>query len=157
MLCVMQLSAVFFGLGGVLVDGSDDAVRVASPPVAQAKPGAVELIDALDARGLIAAVVTNSLSGPARLLLESVNLLPHALVGVDDVALPKPAPDMILRACEVTGVPPWEVLVVGDTDVDRRAAESAGCLFAGVGTGGHFTIGNLTEVLSIVEGAGPSS
>ena len=108
MLCVMQLSAVFFGLGGVLVDGSDDAVRVNSPSASQAKAGAVELIDALDARGLIAAVVTNSLSGPARLLLESVNLLPHAIVGVDDVALPKPAPDMILRACEVTGVPPWK-------------------------------------------------
>ena len=30
MLCVMQLSAVFFGLGGVLVGGSDD-LRCESP------------------------------------------------------------------------------------------------------------------------------
>ena len=120
-----------------------------------ARPGAHETLDALDARGLLSAVITNSQSSTSRALLEAKGLIPHALVGEDDVARPKPAPDMVFRACEVLGVPPWEVLVVGDSAYDREAAASAGSLFAGLGVSGAFTIAHLSEVVSIIDGAGP--
>lgn len=122
----------------------------------EAKAGAREALDALDERGLMSAVITNTQASIARTVLEEKGLIPHALVGEDDVARPKPAPDMVFRACEVLGVPPWEVLVVGDSEYDRRAAEAAGSLFAGLGIGGHFTIADLSEVAAIVDGAGPS-
>ena len=207
MLRGMQLSAVFFDLDVVLIDGSaasraltnavveglgrstagpevqgsgigrsgeDDVGRV-RPSVTDEEiraflaahgadrlaaialdTGATAAVDALDARGVVSAVITNARSVVARSILEAGGCIPHALVGVDDVARPMPAPDVVFRACEVVGVPPWEALVVGDSGCDRRMAEGAGCLFAGMGTSGQFTIGALAEVVAIVDGAGPS-
>ena len=142
----MQLSAVFFSLD-VLLD------REPSPA---AKPDAAALIEALDARGIFSAVLADRPSEPARALFETLGLLPHALVGTDGERKPMPAPDILFRACEVLDVPPWEVLLVDCSDAGRQAAASAGCLFAGIGTPGAFTIGRLAEVIEIVDGAGPS-
>lgn len=139
----MQLSAVFFTLDSIVVDGT-------------AKPDASGLFDALDARGVVSAVLTNSPSEPTRTCLETLELIPHALVGTDGERKPMPAPDLLFRACEVLDVPPWEVLLVDSSDTGRQAAASAGCLFAGLGTSGAFTIGGLEEVVGIVDGAGPS-
>ncbi|MDE2837464.1 MAG: hypothetical protein OXL97_08150 [Chloroflexota bacterium] len=143
----MQLSAVFFTID-VLTDGR-------SPPEVDPRAAAA-VIEALDARGLVSAALSNGPSEPARALLETLGLIPHALVGADDKRKTMPAPDLVFRACEVVGVPPWEVLLVDCTDAGRQAAASAGCLFAGAGTAGAFTIGALEEVLGIVDGAGPS-
>ena len=139
----MQLSAVFFTLDSVVAEGT-------------AKPGAAASFDALDARGVVSAVLVNSPSEPARTLLERLELIPHALVGTDGERKPMPAPDLLFRACEVLNVPPWEVLLVDTSDTGRKAASSAGCLFAGMNTSGAFTIGGLGEVAGIVDGAGPS-
>ncbi len=51
------------------------------------------------------------------------------VVTARDVANPKPSPDMLLLAAERMGIPPPEALYVGDTDVDRYAAEAAGMEF----------------------------
>ncbi|MEE8519018.1 MAG: HAD-IA family hydrolase [Dehalococcoidia bacterium] len=118
-------------------------------------PDARGVIEALDARGLPTAIITNSLSAIARQLLEAAAIQPHALVGGDDVPHPKPAPDVIFRACEVLGVEPWDALVVGDSAYDKEAASKAGSPFAGYGgISGNFTIAGLWEVIEIVEGRG---
>ncbi len=122
----------------------------------ETRPGAHEALDALDERGLLSAVITNSQSSTSRATLEAKGLIPHALVGEDDVARPKPAPDMVFRACEALGVSPWEVLVVGDSTYDRQAAAAAGSLFVGLGISGNFTISHLSEVIAIIDGAEPS-
>lgn len=142
----MQLSAVFFSLD-VLLDGGQ-------PPAA--RPDAAALIESLDARSVVSAALAERPSGQVRALLESLGVVPHALVGTDDDRKPLPAPDLLFRACEVLNVPPWEVLFVDCSDAGRQAAASAGCLFAGMGTTGAFTIGGLGEVLEVVAGAGPS-
>jgi len=123
----------------------------------QENKGAKELLDNLEMRGIHSAVITNANSAVARDILETKNLLPNILVGAGDEYRAKPAPDMIFRACELLNVPPWEVLFVGDSSKDRDAAMAAGCLFAGFGITGNFTIRELSEVLPILEGAGPSS
>ncbi len=146
MLCGMQLSAVFFTL----------EVLAEMGPVPTAKRDAAAVIEALDARGVVSAVLTSGPSEPARSLLETLGLIPHALVGADGDRKPMPAPDLLFRACEVLGVPPWEVLLVDRSDTGRQAAASAGCLFAGINTAGAFAIGDLGETLGIVGGAGPS-
>ncbi len=140
----MQLSAALVSVEGALMDGSS------------ARLGAAELIAGLDARCVASAALTDGPSAQARALLESVGVIPHALVGADDAPKPRPAPDMLLRACEVLGIPPWEALVIGASESDRRAAEAAGCLFAGVNVPGAFTISDLSEALAILDGAGPS-
>jgi phosphonatase-like hydrolase len=62
-----------------------------------------------------------------------------AVVCADEVAQGRPAPDMILRAMELTGIrEPLEVLCAGDTDNDLRAGERAGVgANLGVLTGAH--------------------
>ena len=124
---------------------------------AHALPGAREIVEALDHRGVPTAVVTNTISGIARPLLERFDIIPNALVCANDVANPKPAPDEIFRACEVLGVEPWDALVVGDSIYDKQAAAAAGSPFAGIGgIGGNFTITHLNQVLAIVEGTFPT-
>ncbi len=139
----MQLSAVLFTIDAVLADGAAD-------------PEAAAVIEALDRRGVVSAVLTNGEGDPVRALLETLGLIPHALVGTNGERKPLPAPDLLFRACEVLNVPPWEVLLVDCSDAGRQAAASAGCLFAGIGTPGAFAIGGLGEAVSIVDGAGPS-
>jgi beta-phosphoglucomutase-like phosphatase (HAD superfamily) len=121
--------------------------------LALATLGASSLLDDLDARGISTAVITNTPSEIARPVLEALNLIPHALIASDDVKNPKPAPDMIFRGCEVLGLSPWDVLVVGDSKFDQQAAAAAGSSFAGFGgIGGNFTIAEITDVWSILDG-----
>jgi phosphonatase-like hydrolase len=62
-----------------------------------------------------------------------------AVVCGDDVALGRPAPDLILRAMERTGVKdPLRVANVGDTTLDLQAGDRAGVRFnVGVLSGAH--------------------
>jgi len=69
------------------------------------------------------------------------------LVGGTDVARPKPAPDMVLAACERLAVAPAASWVVGDTAYDRDAARAAGARFAGLGIEGDLTLERLADVL----------
>jgi phosphonatase-like hydrolase len=57
----------------------------------------------------------------------------------DDVSHGRPAPDMIYRAMEQTGVSdPKRVITIGDTPLDLQSGSSAGCgLVIGVLTGSH--------------------
>jgi phosphoglycolate phosphatase len=121
--------------------------------LATATLGAKALVDTLDSRGIPTAVVTNTHSEIARPLLEGLDLIPHALIAADDVKNPKPAPDMIFRGCEVLGLSPWDVIVVGDSKMDQQAAAAAGASFAGLGgIAGNFTISEITDVLAILNG-----
>lgn len=56
-----------------------------------------------------------------------------AVVTSHDVAAPKPAPDMLLLAAEKLAVNCENCLYIGDSELDRRAAEAAGMEFAGYG------------------------
>ncbi len=53
----------------------------------------------------------------------------------DAVARPKPAPDIVRRTAEIWGIPPGQILVVGDSPDDVAAAKSAGAFSAGICSG----------------------
>jgi phosphoglycolate phosphatase-like HAD superfamily hydrolase len=60
---------------------------------------------------------------------------------------------MIFRGCEVLGLTPWDLLVIGDSKMDKQAAAAAGASFAGFrGIGGNFTIDRITDVRAILDG-----
>ncbi|MEU9110224.1 HAD-IA family hydrolase [Streptomyces sp. NPDC048483] len=90
--------------------------------------GVTDMLGALHERGLRFAVATGK-SGPrARSLLEGLGVLPmfDHVIGSDEVARAKPAPDIVLRALDLLGVEPDEALMIGDAVTDLASARGAG-------------------------------
>lgn len=90
--------------------------------------GITELLLTLRTRGYKLAVATGK-SGPrARSLLEQLGLLPFFdhVIGSDEVAHPKPAPDIVVRALELMGLPAEEAIMIGDAPTDIASARGAG-------------------------------
>jgi len=63
----------------------------------------------------------------------------------------KPSPDMVLRACEMLGVPPEKALMVGDTESDVRAGRSAGCRVIGINVDADWKIRDMYELRRLLE------
>ncbi|ACU37195.1 HAD-IA family hydrolase [Actinosynnema pretiosum subsp. pretiosum] len=90
--------------------------------------GAPELLADLRQHGFGTAVVTGK-SGPrARSLLTTLGMagLFDHIIGSDEVANPKPAPDMLLLATGLLDVPADRVVMVGDALTDLASARAAG-------------------------------
>jgi HAD superfamily hydrolase (TIGR01509 family) len=113
-------------------------------------PGAGRVVARVRSAGLLTAVVTNTPAPLASALLRRAQVEPDVLVGGTDVPRPKPAPDIVLRACELLGVPVGEVAVVGDSDFDRRAAKAAGTRFIGFRCPGDDRVDELQELPRLV-------
>ncbi|WP_424951210.1 HAD family hydrolase [Deinococcus sp.] len=81
----------------------------------RALPGALELVQALHARGLRLAVLTNYPGGVQTAKLDACGLSPylHASVTTTD-APPKPDPASYHAACRALGVRPEQAVMVGD-------------------------------------------
>ncbi|OHV28182.1 phosphoglycolate phosphatase [Parafrankia soli] len=90
--------------------------------------GVVDLLDTLRRRGYGLAVATGKTGSRARDLLAHLGLLRffHHVVGSDEVARPKPAPDIVLRALDLLGARPERALMIGDAVTDLRSAHDAG-------------------------------
>ncbi|MFG6431595.1 phosphoglycolate phosphatase [Roseateles sp. LYH14W] len=92
-------------------------------------PGVVEGLEALRARGIPLAVLTNKPGAPARELLKRKGLdgyFQHVFGG-DEFARKKPDPLPLLKTCEALGTPPSATWMVGDSRNDAEAAHAAGC------------------------------
>ena len=91
-------------------------------------PGAAEVISALRQRGLKLGVCSNKPKPFTLALLEHFGLLPHfdIVVGPEDVARPKPAPDMLRHALRMLDVPTGEAVYIGDMRIDIQTARAAG-------------------------------
>jgi phosphoglycolate phosphatase len=92
-------------------------------------PGVIETLEALRSRGARLAVVTNKLTKLSRPLLDELALTEHfdAIVCGDTAAVPKPAADPALHACQAMTVVPEDALFVGDSETDVKCARAAGC------------------------------
>jgi len=112
-------------------------------------PEVPRVFEALRQRSLRTAVITNTPAPVAWGMVKRAGAAPDLLVGGTDVPRPKPAPDMVLRACELLEIPAGEALVVGDSRYDREAARAAGACFAGLGIDGDVRIDRLVDVLSL--------
>jgi phosphoglycolate phosphatase len=100
-------------------------------------PGAAELLSTLHDHGLLLAVCSNKPIAFTRDLLDwlQVASLFNAALGPEDVARPKPAPDMLLAALPRLGVTAEQALYVGDMVVDIQTARAAGVRVWTVSTG----------------------
>jgi phosphoglycolate phosphatase/AHBA synthesis associated protein len=113
------------------------------------EPEVPHIFATLRKRCLCTAVITNTPAPIAWDVVKRTGGTPDLLVGGTDVPHPKPAPDMVLRACELLAIPALETLVVGDSRYDREAARAAGACFAGLGIEGDVRLDRLADVLRI--------
>jgi 2-phosphoglycolate phosphatase len=97
-------------------------------PLTHLLPGAAESLAAVRRSGRRAAVCSNKPRQFTIELLEFLGVASYAdvVVGPEDVARPKPAPDMLLLALERLGVPRDAALYIGDMTVDIQTARAAG-------------------------------
>lgn len=91
-------------------------------------PGVEAVLREMRSAGFRLAIATNDRRAAAENTMKGIGVyeLFDAIVGADDVENPKPAPDMILLACERCGCPPMEAIYVGDQPVDMKAGREAG-------------------------------
>lgn len=94
------------------------------------KPGVLELLDFLAGRGLPVAVATSAERATAEHHLDKAGLLDrfHAMATRDDVAQPKPHPDIYLEAARRLGVSPHRCIAFEDSNVGLTAAHAAGTM-----------------------------
>ncbi|MGW4110867.1 D-glycero-alpha-D-manno-heptose-1,7-bisphosphate 7-phosphatase [Actinosynnema sp. NPDC004786] len=131
--------AVLFDRDGTLIE---DVPYNGDPDKVRPMPGAREVVRVLRANGVRTGVVSNQ-SGVGRGLLtpaqmDAVNARVEVLLGrfgtwqvcphapEDGCPCRKPAPTMILRACEELGARPERTFFIGDIEADVRAALAAG-------------------------------
>ncbi|WP_089157687.1 HAD-IA family hydrolase [Micromonospora sp. NBS 11-29] len=90
--------------------------------------GVPDLLRTLRARGFRLAVATGKAGPRARSLLTTLDLSRyfHHVVGSDEVAHAKPAPDIVLRALALLGADPAGAVMVGDAPADIHSARAAG-------------------------------
>lgn len=94
------------------------------------------------------AVVTNTPQSCTSQILSAFGLEDafDAVVTSDMVPRGKPHPDMLIRASESLGIPLPSCIMVGDTEMDVRAARAAGIPVVGIGIEADMTIGALSEL-----------
>ena len=92
------------------------------------KPGVLELLERLDELAIPRAVATSTASNRARLKLEKMKLAHRFdhIVGGDQVARGKPAPDIFLAAAKALAIAPRHCLALEDSNAGGRAALAAG-------------------------------
>lgn len=97
-----------------------------------AASGAREFLDAVAARGLPWAVVTNADRALARARLGAAGIDPPVLVGVDEVRTGKPDPEGYLLGAERIGTPIERCMVVEDSSAGVEAGRRAGAFVVGL-------------------------
>jgi HAD superfamily hydrolase (TIGR01509 family) len=117
------------GEGRALADELHELVMVEALAGIPPRPGALELVDALRAAGVPLAVASNSRRDFVERVLGGAGLLNGrfaAVVTADDVAEPKPAPDLYLAACAAVGAAPERSAALEDSAVGVASAVAAG-------------------------------
>ena len=97
----------------------------------------LSVLESLKEKGIKTAIVTTKLNSRIQSILKKFDAfhLIDVIVGVENVENVKPHPEGLFVACDKLGIEKENVLYVGDSYVDAKAAENAAIDFIGVLTG----------------------
>ena len=107
-------------------------------------PGAREVLESLRGLGIKLGVASNRRNVLPALEATDIARYFDSVVGLQDVVLPKPSPDVVVESMERLGVGSEETWYVGDTADDMRTAVAAGDRGIGVESG-NFRAADLLE------------
>lgn len=105
-------------------------------PELRPTPGATALLADLDHRGVPHVVATSAGPDERVAMLRALGDPDVPVIDSDDVASSKPAPDLLLAACDRLGLAGDDAVMVGDAPWDARAAARAGMACILVRSGG---------------------
>jgi beta-phosphoglucomutase-like phosphatase (HAD superfamily) len=107
----------------------------------------------LQAQGYRMAVCSNSIRHSIAMMLERAELLPFLefYLSNEDVAAPKPAPDMYLKAIERMGLRPDQCLIVEDNPNGIKAARDSGAHVLCVHDVREVNYANIAQTLAGLE------
>jgi HAD superfamily hydrolase (TIGR01549 family) len=121
-----------------------------------------EVLAYLKSRNYFISLLTTKSQDQTDRIIEYFNMKNYfsAIVGRNKGIPIKPAPDSLLSICAVTGIPPSQTLMVGDTELDIKCGKNAGTLTCGVTYGYRspeilakeepdFLISNIKEIINI--------
>ena len=130
-------------------------------------PSVRKVMDQLQEKNIKIAFNTGYSTPMARFILNKISMEEgkdiDLLVTSDDVSKGRPAPDMILLACEKLGVAPEESIKIGDSGIDIVEGQNAGVKYSiGITTGAQsqeqlkqsspdFILDDMLELLPILE------
>lgn len=119
--------------------------------------GVKDALTTLHRSGYRMGVATNDSTAGAQqtILMLGIAGMFVAAFGYDAVARPKPAPDTVQAFCDLTGLRPEEVAMVGDNGHDIEMAHNAGCglsigVLSGTGTRETFQRARADAVIGSV-------
>lgn len=117
-----------------------------------ALPGCQVALSALHTAGYRLGVATNDSTGGAERTLLSLGVAQmfEATYGYDAVANPKPAPDTIHAFCDLTGLKPAQLAMVGDNRHDLQMARAGGAGLAVAVLSGTGTLESLAPLADVV-------
>jgi HAD superfamily hydrolase (TIGR01509 family) len=126
---ILQLPGEGEAVSAEMYDLAADEIANAAEP----RPGALELLEAVRGRWPVG-VASNA---PRRHLVTGLRRVGvedsfDAMLAFDDVGVPKPAPDLYLRACELLGVDPTRSVAIEDSPPGVASARAAGLFVIGV-------------------------
>lgn len=128
-------------------------------------PGVADTLAELRRRGLKQAVCSNKAVAFTKQLVASLGLADtfEAVLGPDDVGVPKPDPAMLLEGMKRLGVSRFETVYVGDMAIDVHTAKAAGVpvwlvtggaagLEDAAASGPDRLLSELREILTLIPG-----
>lgn len=97
-------------------------------------------------------VITNTPKDCAHQILKKFDIdkFFDVIITSDEVAKAKPYPDIVLKACNVLGVKPEKVVLVGDTASDVKAGSASGGIVIGINIKADYTIKRLSQLTDLI-------
>ena len=100
-----------------------------SAELSELYPGVRQTLEQLAGAGYGLAICTNKPEGPAKNLMEAMDLTSFFPVVIGGDTIPgvhKPDPQMLLRGIEMAGTDPAHAVMVGDSEIDLALGRAAG-------------------------------
>jgi phosphoglycolate phosphatase/AHBA synthesis associated protein len=117
-------------------------------PLVKKEPGAADALRALNEKGKLIAVASNSTTPVIEELLKAADLLWYVgmITGAEEVEHSKPAPDLIYKTLRKLQVDVTQACYFGDSVFDDEAAKAAGIFFVGFKRPGQISINAFSEL-----------